>query len=145
MLNIYFPVWNTYEFFSHPENPCHPRAKPEWDMNPGWTNHKNWLISRQFIVNFTENEKSMTFKCNMVQGIATKHYQETDVWRETRQLFHVHVTSLNQSYFAICLINYMKYNTFSKKSIIRIPLIVIVIFKNDLSIRGGCRSLKLLL
>ena len=101
-----------HEDLSHRENSCRPRAKPEGDINfLGGTNLRVSRLTGQLIVYYTESCSTTLYSTERCQWL----------YRETRQgnttsggkhdgLFSLHVTSLDQSYFFISHINYMRYN-----------------------------------
>ena len=69
----------SHEDLSHPENSCHPRAKPEGDINfLGGTNLHVSRLTRQLTVYYTESWSTTLYSA---ERCAVKH----DVWRETRR------------------------------------------------------------
>ena len=92
ILYIYCPVWRDAWWFVQPRK----FMSPEGNMNfLGWTNFQtNWAI------NFLLYRKPKhEWPCDTTSG--GRH----------EDLSSLHVTSLNQSYFFIYRINFMRYNT----------------------------------
>ena len=110
-----------HEDLSHPENSCRPRAKPEGDLNfLGGTNLRVSRLTGQLIVYYTESCSTTLYSA---ERCAVRHDRETRrLGGKHDDLFSLHVTFLDQSYFFIRHINYMRYNNSKYLSIMVMTL-----------------------